>query len=132
MKTDPTNNPRRVWNEQHAILRRRLMKDHDYAAALPVFLDHPGMVHAAKLRTNIYSFQDEVLAGLPLEQLRYCSPKIPHSAVWKLWHIARIEDVTINLLLADSDPGLSLKRAEAQRHAGSAVQPADNRARDRF
>jgi len=30
------------------------------------------------------------------------------------------------------DPGLSLKRAEAQRHAGSAVQPADNRARDRF
>jgi len=103
MKTNPANNPRRVWNEQHAILRRRLMKDHDYAAALLVFLDHQGMVHAAKLCANVYSFQDEALAGLTPEQLRYCSPKMPHSVVWKLWHIARIEDVTLNLLLADSD-----------------------------
>jgi hypothetical protein len=102
MKTDPANNPRRVWNEQHAILRRLLMKDHDYAAALPIFLDHHGTVHAAKLRAGVWSFQDEVLEGLTPQQLRYCVPKIPHSAVWKLWHIARIEDVTMNLLLADS------------------------------
>jgi len=102
MKIDPVNNPRRVWNEQHAILRRRLMKDHDYAAALPVFLDHHGMVHAAKLRANAYSFQDEILGELTPQQLRYCSPTMPHSVVWKLWHIARIEDVTMNLLLADS------------------------------
>ena len=103
MKTNPSTHARRLWNDQHALLRRLLMKDHDYAAALPVFLDHHGMVHAAKLRANVYSFQDEVLDGLTPEQLRYCSPKTPHSAVWKLWHIARIEDVTMNLLLADSD-----------------------------
>jgi hypothetical protein len=102
MKPDSHSNPRKIWNEQHAILRRLLLKEYDYAAALPVFLDHHGMVHSAKLRANVYSFQDEVLEGLTLEQLRYCSPKIPHSAIWKLWHIARIEDVTMNLLLADT------------------------------
>jgi hypothetical protein len=94
--------PRKYWNDQHALLRRLLLKDHDYAAALPVFLDHHGMVHAAKLHTNVWSFQDEVLEGLTPQQLRYCSPQLPHSAVWKLWHITRIEDVTVNLLLADS------------------------------
>lgn len=103
MKPASHSNPRKIWNEQHALLRRLLLKDHDYPAALPVFLDHHGMVHAAKLRANVWSFQDEVLAGLTTEQLRYCSPKIPHSAIWKLWHIARIEDVTMNVLLADSD-----------------------------
>jgi len=102
MKPDASNKARRLWNEQHAILRRWLLKDHDTAAALPVFLDHHGLVHSAKLRANVYSFQDEVLEGLTPQQLRYCSPQVPHSVVWKLWHIARIEDVTLNLLLADS------------------------------
>jgi len=119
MKPDSHANPRKIWNDQHALLRRLLLNDRDYAAALPVFLDHHGMVHAAKLRTNVYSFQDEVLEGLTPQQLRYCSLKIPHSAVWKLWHIARIEDVTLNLLLADSDQVLHsgdwLQRLEIDR-----------------
>ena len=102
MKTNYSAQTRHLWNEQHVILRRLLLKDHDYALALPVFFAHHGMVHAARLRANVWSFQDEVLEGLAPEQLRYCSPKIPHSAIWKLWHIARIEDVTMNLLLADS------------------------------
>jgi hypothetical protein len=103
MKPDSSDQPRRAWNDQHALLRRLLMKEQDYAAALPVFLDHHGQVHSAKMRANVYSFQDEVLDGLTPQQLRYCSPKMPHAVVWKLWHIARIEDVTMNLLLADSD-----------------------------
>ncbi len=102
MKTDPSNNPRRVWNEQHAILRRWLLKDKDYSKALPIFLSQHGMVHSARLRAGVWSFQDEVLSGLTPEQLRYSSPKSPHSAAWKIWHITRIEDAAMNLLLADS------------------------------
>ncbi len=102
MKTDPPNNPRRVWNENHAALRCLLLKDKDYSKALPIFLSQHGMAHSARLRAGVWSFQDEVLSGLTPEQLRYGSPKNPHSAAWKIWHIARIEDVTMNLLLADS------------------------------
>jgi hypothetical protein len=130
MKPDSHSNLRKIWNDQHALLRRLLMKDHDYAAALPVFLDHHGMVHSAKLRAKVWSFQDEVLEELTLEQLRYCSPKIPHSAVWKLWHIARIEDVTMNLLLADSaqvlHSGNWLDRLEIDRvSVGNEMSDAD-------
>lgn len=102
MKADPRSNPRRVWNEQHAILRRLLLKDQDYARALPIFLSQHDMLHSAKLGADVWSFQDEVLSGLTPEQLHYSSPKNPHSVAWKIWHIARIEDVTMNLLLADS------------------------------
>ena len=107
LKSDSPSNPRKMWNDQHAILRRLLLKDHDYTAALPVFLNHHGMVHSAKLRAGVWSFQDEILDELTPEQLRYCSPRTPHSAAWKLWHIARIEDVTMNLLYSRFAAGVA-------------------------
>ncbi len=96
-------NPKRShWNKQHAILRNLLMKDKDFIGALPIFLEHHGAVHAAKLRAGDWSFQDEVLDALTQRQLRYGTLQNPHTAVWKIWHMTRIEDVTMNLLLADS------------------------------
>ena len=94
---------RQHWNGQHAILRRLLMKDQDYRQAIPVFFSHHESVHAAKLRAGAYtSFQDQVLDGLTEEQMRRIPKGSPHTVAWKIWHIARIEDVTMNLLLADS------------------------------
>jgi len=49
---------------------------------------------------DTWSFQDEVLAGLSEEQLRRIADPGTHSIAWLLWHIARIEDVTMNLLVA--------------------------------
>jgi hypothetical protein len=94
---------RQHWNDQHAILRRLLMKDQDYRQAISLFFSHHESVHAAKLRAGAReSFQDEVLGGLTEEQMRRIPKGSPHTVAWKIWHIARIEDVTINLLLADS------------------------------
>ncbi|MGB8648605.1 MAG: DinB family protein [Anaerolineae bacterium] len=93
----------REWNAQHALLRRLLEKDKDYRQALPVFLAHHAAVHTAKLAWEKQgSYQDEVLAGLTETQMRSVPPGRPHSAAWALWHITRIEDVTLNLLLANS------------------------------
>jgi hypothetical protein len=91
------------WNAQHELLRRLLMKDKDYQRAIPVFLDHHAAVHAAKLQTGAHwSWHDEVLSGLTPEQMRYTSKGSPHSVAWRIWHMARIEDATMNVLLADS------------------------------
>jgi hypothetical protein len=89
------------WNDQHKLLHRLLLKDKSYQQALPLFLDHHAAVHAAKLSTGAHwSWHDEVLAGLTLDQLRYTPTASPHSVAWRIWHIARIEDVTMNILLA--------------------------------
>lgn len=91
------------WNDQHQLLRRLLSKDKDYQKALPIFLDHHAAVHTAKLQAGAHwSWHDEVLSGLTPEQMRYTPRSSPHSVAWRIWHIARIEDATMNILLADA------------------------------
>ncbi len=54
-----------------------------------------------------WSFQDEVLEGLSLPALRVIPPGGEHSLAWILWHIARCEDITMNLLAAGTPQVLS-------------------------
>jgi DinB superfamily len=90
------------WNDQHRLLRRLLLKDKAYQSALPIFLEHHAAVHAAKLHTGAHwSWHDEVLNGLTPEQMRYTPKGSPHSVAWRIWHMTRIEDVTLNVLLTN-------------------------------
>jgi hypothetical protein len=121
----------RLWNQQHAVLQRLLMKEKNFRKALPVALAQHAAVHSAKLpplpplpslregrregspprlrragrgregrRAGArWSFQDEVLGALAELQLR-ALPRRGQSVVWKIWHATRVEDVTMNLLLA--------------------------------
>jgi hypothetical protein len=91
------------WNAQHQLLRHLLLKDKDYQKALPIFLEHHAAIHAAKLQAGAHwSWHDEVLSALTPEQMRYTPKASPHSVAWRIWHIARIEDATMNILLADA------------------------------
>jgi hypothetical protein len=90
------------WNDQHQLLRRLLLKDKAYQPALSIFLEHHAAVHAAKLHPGAHwSWHDEVLNGLTPEQMRYTPKGSPHSVAWRIWHMARIEDVTLNVLLTN-------------------------------
>jgi hypothetical protein len=58
-------------------------------------------VHASAVsQSGLFSFEDEVLDGLGEQQLRSRPGDEPNSIAWLLWHCARIEDVTTNLLIA--------------------------------
>jgi len=59
-----------------------------------VFLTQHVHVHAATT-PGAPSRQDSILAGLTDAQLRQCLEH-HNSIVWLLWHIARVEDLTIN------------------------------------
>ncbi len=92
----------KYWNAQHQLLHRLLLKDKAYQQAIPIFLEHHAAVHATKLQTGAHwSWHDEVLNGVTPEQMRYAPKGSPHSVAWRIWHMARIEDVTMNILLAD-------------------------------
>jgi hypothetical protein len=113
---------RRKWNQQHAVLQRLLMKEKNLRKALPVVLAQHAAVHSVKLPPlpplregrregghagARWSFQDEVLGALTEAQMR-AIPKRGQSVVCKIWHSTRVEDVTMNLLLAGS-PQILLK-----------------------
>lgn len=94
------NPDRKAWNERHKRLRQAVLAG-DKKTALDTFLIQHAMVHSANVsRSDVFSFEDEILKGLPEEQFRKIAPKSNHSIAWVIWHIARVEDVVMNLLVA--------------------------------
>jgi hypothetical protein len=47
-----------------------------------------------------WSFEDEVLDDMPEAHIRRVLPGSEHSVAWLIWHMARCEDITLNLLVA--------------------------------
>ena len=72
---------------------------HDEALAL--FLSQHAMLHSAEMAgTDSWSFEDALLNDMTAEQVRHIPSNCDHSVAWLIWHIARIEDVAMNLLVA--------------------------------
>jgi len=91
---------RKLWNNGQQKLRRTLSAN-DYSKAIDQFLIQHAMVHRKKIsRLGVWSFEDELWNGLTDEQFRTIPPNGEHSIAWILFHIARIEDITMNMLVA--------------------------------
>lgn len=71
--------------------------------AIQLFLQDHARVHAGELTGNAggLSLQDIALRDLAHDQLRL-RPHGLNSIAWILWHIARFEDIAINVMIADS------------------------------
>lgn len=94
------NANRKSWNHQQKILRQALDSD-DHSRAIELFLGQHAAVHSAGMAgAGTWSFADEVLEGMDEVEMRRIPPDGEHSAAWVLWHIACIEDITMNLLVA--------------------------------
>ncbi len=95
---------RKAWNEAQQVLRHNLAHPQDHQKTLALFLEQHAMVHSAQVTkaTGLWSFEDEVLEGLDPKQMRLILPAGEHSIAWLFWHMTRIEDVTMNYLIAGS------------------------------
>jgi hypothetical protein len=92
---------RKAWNGQQKVLRQALTKSEDHAAAIELFLQQHTPLHAPQIGESKYpSFAAEVWEDSDEALLRRIPRNGEHSAVWVMWHIARIEDVTMNMLVA--------------------------------
>jgi hypothetical protein len=96
---DPT---RKQWNSNQKALRKLLSDPARFREAIDLFMQQHAEVHSAAMSSSgNVSFEDEAIHELNDLQMR----EIPeeHSIVWILWHLARIEDVTMNILVAGDD-----------------------------
>jgi hypothetical protein len=118
MKKNQIEDARKAWNADHATLRRLLEKGQDTPKAIEVFLHHHAMVHSNQLKAgDVRSFQDEILQDVTEEQIRLIPPGQTNSALWMIWHITRIEDATINVLLADAPQLFHRGKWQAKLHS---------------
>ena len=92
---------RKHWNEQLNLLRQALDNPEDHQTAIDLFLRQHAMVHDAEMsNSGLWSFADDVWQGTNEATIRCLPLKFEHSIAWIIWHIARIEDMTMNILLA--------------------------------
>ncbi len=92
---------RRFWNQQQKALQAALTDLKEPRRALKLFLEQHAMVHASRMTgAGVWSFEDQVTTGLSDENYRQVPPNEDHSIAWIIWHLARIEDVTMNMLVA--------------------------------
>ncbi len=94
---------RKLWNANHQKLNRALAKG-DRETAISLFLDQHAMVHSGKVsKSKIWSFEDELLSDMSQAEIRLIPAGGEHSIAWILFHLARIEDITMNMLVAGSE-----------------------------
>lgn len=119
------------WNNRHKALRFALAKPAEFSRALNLFLQQHAAVHTATVsQSGEYSFEDAVWQGLDEADARCVPPKGEHSIAWIVWHLTRIEDVTMNILVADR-PQLFLSEGWFERlgtpyrDTGNQMSPGD-------
>jgi hypothetical protein len=100
---------RKLCLQRQTELRRIMARSERHDEAIQLFLSQHTMLHSAKMvagmaarmaGTEPWSFEDEVLDDMTEEQIRRIPRNCEHSVVWIIWHIARCEDITMNLLVA--------------------------------
>jgi hypothetical protein len=95
---------------QQTELRRVMTTSGQFDEAIQLFFEQHASLHTAQISneksgdvlTEFWSFEDAILDDLSEAQFRRIPENCEHSIVWCIWHLARIEDVTINILVADS------------------------------
>ncbi len=87
---------RKLWTQHQDQLRKALSSKAHFAEAQGLFLTQHAAVHTAEISGIDWSVHDEALAGLTEAQLRWVPRPGQNSIAWLLWHITRIEDMTIN------------------------------------
>jgi hypothetical protein len=96
-----TESYRRLLNRQQTELRRIMTGFDQHDRAIRLFLRQHAMLHSAQMaQTEPWSFEDAILNDMTEEQIRRIPQNCEHSVAWCIWHIARIEDVAMNLLVA--------------------------------
>jgi hypothetical protein len=94
---------RKLLNKQQTELRHVMMSSDRHDKAIQLFLRQHAMLHSVNMaHSELWYFEDEVLSDMAEEQIRRIPQNCDYSVAWCIWHIARIEDVTMNLLVAGS------------------------------
>jgi hypothetical protein len=101
-------NVRQLCMQEQSALRDLLERKDPTPQALARFLAQHARLHSAQASRGeapepSWSFEDTILEGLSEAQIRLIPPGQEHSIAWILWHLARIEDAAMNLLVAGSE-----------------------------
>jgi hypothetical protein len=96
-------NQRKQWNENHKKLTNIIVKPSEHKSSIQLFLDQHRLLHSSRMSNSpVPTLEDELVKGLSKGTFRKYPVTIPdtkNSIVWHMWHVTRIEDMTMNVLV---------------------------------
>ena len=80
--------------------------------------------------SDSWSYADRIFQGISEGQLRTIPDQEQHSLIWVLWHISRIEDVTMNILIVNDQQVYHQDEWKTKlnapiHHAGNVISKSD-------
>jgi hypothetical protein len=94
---------RKRLGKQQTELRRLMTDPGQFEPAMQLLFEQHASLHSEKASNiGIWSYEDALLDDLSDEQFRRIPINNEHSIAWCIWHLARIEDTAMNILVADS------------------------------
>jgi len=95
---------KREWSDKLQQLRLNIKKDDCLDEAKELILKLHSMVYTSEMSDkNQNTFEDKLWESLDEETARKATNKKGRTILYGLWHSTRIEDITMNLLVAGTD-----------------------------
>lgn len=88
-------------SEMHKELNSMIRKPDKIQQAKDLFLQLHGKLHQSQISVGIRNEVDALVSDLEVEEYAVMPTIRDETIAWVFWHVARIEDLTINILLAD-------------------------------
>lgn len=91
-----------AWNPKQALLKEIILKPDRFDEAVNLCLDMHALVHSSEMsHVSFQTFEDQLWDGLSETVFRTMPTPNDVTIAWNIWHLSRIEDLTVNLLTAD-------------------------------
>jgi hypothetical protein len=90
-------------SEKHKELNRIIRKKDKVELAKELFLEIHENLHLSSIYSGKTNEVDSLIVGLETSQYSIMPTNKDETIAWVLWHIARIEDLTMNILVAGQD-----------------------------
>jgi len=90
-------------SEKHKELSKIIRRADQTAQAKELFLDIHAGLHLSEVSGVPHNEVDELLEDLAPEEYAIMPASKDETIAWVLWHVARIEDLTMNMLVAEQD-----------------------------
>jgi len=99
--------PGTEWNPKQARLKELLKDKEHFEEARQLCMEMHSFLHSSDATRPALTLMDEVWENLSTEAFTIMPTPKDVTIAWNIWHITRIEDLTVNVLLRDSSQVLS-------------------------
>ncbi|MCJ7733434.1 MAG: DinB family protein [Anaerolineales bacterium] len=122
---------RQKWSADQKRLRELYTAGNQLEETQNLFSSQHAVLHSRTMTgQGDWSFADLVFGDIDDELFRKVPDQTDHSLIWILWHISRIEDVTLNVLVAGGSQiylrdGWKEKLSSPIHHVGNLIDTED-------